>query len=170
MSSMDARPVLLPILQVGRGRLAGRCSSSFLRAPPSLRFGHPDVTTDDTAPPCKAPSLPGARGSYTSGSDIRVPSRVLSAAKQGGRSAREGGFPCRSEGRYSAPTHPACRNEDDNRLSKRKLRNEPSGPPPARTYPSQPAHPEERASWRHRSSPRRARVQRLHARRRQPQG
>ena len=30
----------------------GWCSSSFLQGhPPSLRFGHPDVTSDDTAPP-----------------------------------------------------------------------------------------------------------------------
>ena len=36
----------------GWGRYEGRCSSSFLQGhPPSLRFGHPDVTSDDTAPP-----------------------------------------------------------------------------------------------------------------------
>ena len=49
-------------------------------------------------------------------------------------------------------------------------RNEPSGPPPARTCPSRPAHPAEHAGRRHRSSPRRVRVRRLHARRRQPRG
>ena len=44
------------ILQVGGAQLAGRCSSSFLQGhPPSLRFGHPDVTTDDTAPLMLAP-------------------------------------------------------------------------------------------------------------------
>ena len=33
-------------------REEGRCSSSFLQGhPPSLRFRHPDVTSDDTAPP-----------------------------------------------------------------------------------------------------------------------
>ncbi len=42
---------------------------------------------------------------------------------------------------------------------------EPSGPPPARICPSRPAHPEEHAGRRHRSSPRPARVRRLHAHR-----
>ena len=44
-------------------------------------------------------------------------------------------------------------------------RNEPSDPPPARTCPSRPVHPEEHAGRRHRSSPRPVRVRRLHAHR-----
>ena len=74
------------------------------------------------------------------------------------------GCPKRSEGGFPVGTRTTTAFPSGNRGAK------PSGPPPARTYPSRPAHPEERAGWRHRSSPRRARVQRLHARRRQPQG
>ena len=147
------------------GHVEGWCSSSFLQGhPPSLRFGHPDVTSDDTAPPrtlgyprwravfsgcalrvshgrspmrseeraerpgdgcpcvgaeetCGVPSQPAGRGrtpplhayqallgrvGAPSGSDIRVPSRVLSAAKRGRVEHPRGGFPCRSVGR-SAP-------------------------------------------------------------------
>ena len=82
-----------------------RCSPSFLQGhPPSLRFGHPDVTTDDTAPPHARTRL--ERGvAIPSGSDIRVPSRVLSAAKQGEGGAPERvGSPAGAEERYSVPT------------------------------------------------------------------
>ncbi len=70
------------------------------------------------------------------------------------------GCPKRSEGGFpvGTRTNTAFRAEPSGR-------NEPSGPPPARTYPSRPAHPAERAGRRHRSSPRRARVRRLHAHR-----
>ena len=81
-------------------------SSSFLQGhPPSLRFGHPDVTTDDTAPPHARTRL--ERGvAIPSGSDIRVPSRVLSAAKQGEDGAPERvGSPAGAEEGYSVPTH-----------------------------------------------------------------
>ena len=145
----------------------GLCSSSFLQGhPPSLRFGHPDVTTDDTAPPHARTRL--ERGvAIPSGSDIRVPSRVLSAAKQGeGRSAREGGFPTGAKEGYSVPTHPLpVGTRTIPAFPSGSRGNEPSGPPPARTCPSRPAHPEEHAGRRHRSSPRRARVRRLHAHR-----
>ena len=72
--------------------------------PPSLRFGHPDVTTDDTAPPHARTRL--ERGvAIPSGSDIRVPSRVLSAAKQGEGGAPERvGSPAGAEEGYSVPT------------------------------------------------------------------
>ena len=72
--------------------------------PPSLRFGHPDVTTDDTAPPRDAPGLAGAGVAIPSGSDIRVPPRALSAAKQG-RAERPGaaGAPAGAEEGYSVP-------------------------------------------------------------------
>ena len=169
MSSMVTRPgfpyLFAVLVTLG---CEGLCSSSFLQGhPPSLRFGHPDVTTDDTAPPHARTRL--ERGvAIPSGSDIRVPSRVLSAAKQGegGAPERVGSLQERRKGIAYPPT-PACRNEDDNCLSVRKSiqGSEPSGPPPARTYPSRPAHPEEHAGRRHRSSPRRARVRRLHAHR-----
>ena len=72
--------------------------------PPSLRFGHPDVTTDDTAPPRDAPGLAGAGVAIPSGSDIRVPPRALSAAKQG-EAERPGaaGAPAGAEEGYSVP-------------------------------------------------------------------
>ena len=65
----------------------GRCSSSFLQGTRPRKLGHPDVTTDDTAPP-HAQALLGRAGA-PSESDIRVPSRVLSAAKQGESGAPE---------------------------------------------------------------------------------
>ena len=76
--------------------------------PPSLRFGHPDVTTDDTAPPRHAHTSPERRVAIPSGSDIRVPPRTLSAAKQG-EAERPGaaGAPAGAEEGYSVPTHPA---------------------------------------------------------------
>ena len=85
--------------------------------PPSLRFGHPDVTTDDTAPP-RAPRTAGV--AIPSGSDIRVPPRALSAAKQG-EAERPGaaGTPAGAEEGYIVHPPSPCKNEDDNRLSKR---------------------------------------------------
>ena len=77
--------------------------------PPSLRFGHPDVTTDDTAPPLAPSRVPRTAGvAIPSGSDIRVPTRTLSAAKQG-EAERPGaaGAPAGAEEGYSVPTHPA---------------------------------------------------------------
>ena len=97
--------------------------------PPSLRFGHPDVTTDDTAPPHARARL--ERGvAIPAGSDIRVPSRVLSAAKQGESGAPERvGSPAGAKEGYSVPTPylqerrkgiayppPTCRNEDEYRF------------------------------------------------------
>ena len=85
--------------------------------PPSLRFGHPDVTFGRHRPSaCPSPE-PGV--AIPSGSDIRVPTRALSAAKQG-EAERPGaaGAPAGAEEGYSVPPSP-CRNEDDNRLSKR---------------------------------------------------
>ena len=72
---------------------------------PSLRFGHPDVTTDDTAPPLAPSRVPRTAGvAIPSGSDIRVPPRALSAAKQG-RAERPGaaGAPAGAEEGYSIP-------------------------------------------------------------------
>ena len=73
--------------------------------PPSLRFGHPDVTTDDTAPPLAPSRVPRTAGvAIPSGSDIRVPPRALSAAKQG-EAERPGaaGAPAGAEEGYSVP-------------------------------------------------------------------
>ena len=97
-------PVLICsfVVVVRGGRLRrGRRSSSFLQGhPPSLRFGHPDVTTDDTAPPCEAPGLAGAQGSYTLRKRHQgTLSGALRSEARRERSAREGGFPCRSGGR-----------------------------------------------------------------------
>ena len=52
--------------------------------PPSLRFGHPDVTSDDTAPPhTKLPEV--ARRVFRM--RPQGVTRTLSAAKQGGSGA-----------------------------------------------------------------------------------
>ena len=61
--------------------------------PPSLRFGHPDVTTDDTAPP---EATSGCR-----------PGRSPQRSKE--RTERPGaaGAPAGAEEGYSVPTHPA---------------------------------------------------------------
>ena len=86
--------------------------------PPSLRFGHPDVTTDDTAPPLTPSRVPRTAGvAIPSGSDIRVPPRALSAAKQG-EAERPGaaGAPAGAEEGYSVPPTPSCRNEDEYRF------------------------------------------------------
>ena len=110
MSSMVTRPEFPYLFAVLFAcEVAGRCSSSFLQGhPPSLRFGHPDVTTDDTAPPRHAHTSPERRVAIPSGSDIRVPPRTLSAAKQG-EAERPGtaGAPAGAEEGYSVPTHPA---------------------------------------------------------------
>ena len=70
-------------------------------------------SSGDAAPPHDAPSLAGAWVAIPSGSDIRVPTRALSAAKQGeGGASGCGGCPCRSGGGYSVPPTQPCRNED----------------------------------------------------------
>ena len=62
--------------------------------------------SDDTAPPHARTKLE-RRVAIPSGSDIRVPSRVLSAAKQGEGGAPERvGSPAGAEEGYSVPTHP----------------------------------------------------------------
>ena len=91
-----------------------RYSSSFLQGhPPSLRFGHPDVTTDDTAFPRWGtmrvrPRFPGSRSRPRCRSvPVHLPKATSGyplgcspqRSKERERSAREGGFPCRSVGR-----------------------------------------------------------------------
>ena len=70
--------------------------------PPSLRFGHPDVTFGRHRP--SARTSPEPRVAIPSGSDIRVPTRALSAAKQG-ETERPGaaGAPAGAEEGYSVP-------------------------------------------------------------------
>ena len=82
--------------------------------PPSLRFGHPDVTYGRHRP--SARTSPEPRVAIPAGSDIRVPTRTLSAAKQG-EAERPGavGAPAGAEEGYSVPPSP-CRNEDEYRF------------------------------------------------------
>ena len=80
--------------------------------PPSLRFGHPDVTSDDTAFPRWGtvrvrPRFPGSRSRPRCRSvPVHLPKATsgypLGCSPQRSkeeRSTREGGFPCRSVGR-----------------------------------------------------------------------
>ena len=156
--------VLVPLNMGGAGRRI---------FPPRLRRGtrHPD------APPSPRSASESVRADTLRAhpENAAAPAQYPSAERRY-RPKVTSGCPKRSEG--GCP----CRNEDDNRLSKRnpsvpslskrkpREGNEPSGPPPARTYPSRPAHPEEHAGWRHRSSPRRVRARRLHAHRWQLRG
>ena len=75
-------------------------------------------SSGDGAPP-RAPShVPQTAGvAIPSGSDIRVPPRALSAAKQG-RAERPGaaGAPAGAEEGYSVPPTQPCRNEDEYRF------------------------------------------------------
>ena len=85
--------------------------------PPSLRFGHPDVTTDDTAPPHDAPSLAGAGVAIPSGSDIRVPpGRSPQRSKERAERPGAAGAPAGAEEGYSVPPTPSCRNKDEYRF------------------------------------------------------
>ena len=170
---MVTRPVLLPYF-AGRTGLArgtvlvlvpltmGRAGRRIF--PPRLRRGtrHPD-----------APPSPRSASESVRADTLRAHTENAAAPAQYPSAERRyrpnvtSGCPKRSEG--GCP----CRNEDEYRFSKRNRASrveankgsEPSGPPPAKTCPNRPAHPEERAGRRHRSSPRRARVRRLHAHR-----
>ena len=168
-------------------RLERRLSSSFLQGTRPRKLGHPDVTTDDTAFPrwdTVRPRFPVGRSGRRSASlswprcrsePVHLPKATsgyplgCSPRRSKERAERPRGWVPLQERRkgIAYPPTPACRNEDDNCLSVRKSiqGSEPSGPPPAKTYPSRPAHPEEHAGRRHRSSPRPARVRRLHAHR-----
>ena len=82
------------------GFAEGRCSSSFLQGhPPSLRFGHPDVTFGRHRP-SSCSHQAGTRGSYTLRKRHQgTLSGALRSEARRERSTREGGFPCRSGGR-----------------------------------------------------------------------
>ena len=76
--------------------------------PPSLRFGHPDVTTDDTAPPRDAPSLAGTRGSYTLRKRHQgtLSGALRSEARKSGAPERVGSPVGAEEGYSVPPTQP----------------------------------------------------------------
>ena len=135
-------------------------------APPSPCFAAESVRADTLrAHPenAAAPALcPSAERRYRPKVTSGCPKRSEGGSPVGTRTITV--FPCGAKLSTVSPSRAA------HPVRKPRRGSEPSGPPPARTYPSRPAHPEERAGWRHRSSPRRARVQRLHARQRQPQG
>ena len=187
MSSMDARPRLptyLGLLRWGlrdgvrpRSSQHGRGGAPHISSAPTQ--GHP--SPGRSAPPCFAAESVRADTLRAHPENAAAPAQYPSAERRyrpyvtsGCPKRSEGGspvgtrtitvFPCGAKLSTVSPSRAA------HPVRKPRRGSEPSGPPPARTYPSRPAHPEERAGWRHRSSPRRARVQRLHARRRQPQG
>ena len=95
-------PYLFAVLELwfAEGFAEGRCSSSFLQGhPPSLRFGHPDVTFGRHRP-SSCSHQAGAQGSYTLRKRHQgTLSGALRSEARRERSAREGGFPCRSAGR-----------------------------------------------------------------------
>ena len=95
------------------GLARGSAPSSFLQGhPPSLRFGHPDVTTEAT----ETSTHPPNRCSYVFRKRPQGVTRTLSAAKQGGAERPGDGCPCvgaeetcsapRSLRRREVPTHP----------------------------------------------------------------
>ena len=137
----------------------GRSALSLLRCGEHPR-GYPDVASGRCTGTLRqrgqerlAEQLPGKRGRTRSVTCYPQRGKAVSSVVTSGCPKRsEGGCPCRNEDEYRFP----CRAE---------RRNEPSGLPPAKTCPSRPAHPEEHAGRRHHSSPRRARVRRLHAHR-----
>ena len=139
----------IPFPPVRCGHVEGRCSSSFLQGhPPSLRFGHPDVTFGRHRP-LRAPKhcqgepvhLPEATSGYPLGCS---PQRSKEE-----RSTREGGFPCRSVGR-SAPAA--------------SHRNANTAPEPASCRSCPAAHSREREP----NAPRSAQPPASNQRRRQP--
>ena len=106
------------------GLARGSAPSSLLQGhPPSLRFGHPDVTTEATETSTHPPEVayrcahrePLGAATF-SGSALRVSHGRSSAAKQGGTERPGDGCPCvgaeetcsapRSLRRREVPTHP----------------------------------------------------------------
>ena len=91
------------------GLARGSAPSSFLQGhPPSLRFGHPDVTSDDTAPP-RPPGYLRWRAVF-SGSALRV-SHGRSPQRSKEKAERPGdGCPCvGAEETCGVPSQPAGR-------------------------------------------------------------
>ena len=66
--------------------------------PPSLRFGHPDITTEDTCPSVRSCQFASGGGyAFRKRHQGAVPGALRSEARKSGASGR-GGFPCRSGG------------------------------------------------------------------------
>ena len=109
MSSMVTRPGFPYLFAVLFAcEVEGRRSFSFLQGhPPSLRFGHPDVTTNDTALPRDAPGLAGTQGSYTLRKRHQgtLSGALRSEARKSGAPERVGS-PAGAEEGYSVPTRP----------------------------------------------------------------
>ena len=100
----------IPVLICGFGVVVcggyGVRPRSYRGTRPRFASGTLMSLSDDTAPPHVRTRLE-RRVAIPSGSDIRVPSRVLSAAKQGEGGAPERvGSPAGAEEGYSVPTHP----------------------------------------------------------------
>ena len=107
----------------------GRCSSSFLQGhPPSLRFGHPDVTFGRHRPSARPSTARASRCTFRQRHQGTLSGALRSEARKG-RSTREGGFPCRSVGRSA----PAASHRNANTASE---------PVSCRSYPA--AHSRER--------------------------
>ena len=123
-------------------RLEGRCSSSFLQGhPPSLRFGHPDVTFGRHRPSARPSTIRASRCTFRKRHQGTLSGALRSEARRE-RSTREGGFPCRSVGRCAPAA--SRRNANDAFLKRFSVRSYPaahsrerepnaprSAPPPA---------------------------------------
>ena len=117
----------------------GRCSSSFLQGhPPSLRFGHPDVTTDNTAP-LRTLGYLRWRAVF-SGSALRV-SHGRSPQRSKEKAERPGdGCPCvGAEETCGVPSPPARRGRTPPLLHRPhplEMRVPPPEPASCRSYPA----------------------------------
>ena len=100
--------------EINRGR-GGARPRSYRGTRPRFASGTLMSLSDDTAPP-RAQALPGRAGA-PSESDIRVPSRVLSAAKQGEAEHPRGWVPLQERRKVRTDRFPRPgRNEDEYRF------------------------------------------------------
>ena len=136
-------------------RLEGRCSSSFLQGhPPSLRFGHPDVTFGRHRPSTRTLGYPRWRAVF-SGCALRV-SHGRSPQRSKERAERPGdGCPCvGAEETCGVPSPPARRRRTPPLLHRPhplEMRVPPPEPVSCRSYPA--AHSREREPNAPRSAP-----------------
>ena len=148
-------------------RLEGRCSSSFLQGhPPSLRFGHPDVTFGRHRPSTRTLGYPRWRAVF-SGCALRV-SHGRSPQRSKERAERPGdGCPCvGAEETCGVPSPPARRRRTPPLLHRPhplEMRVPPTEPFSCRSYPA--AHSHEREP----NAPRSAQPPASNQRQRQPQ-
>ena len=174
MSSMVTRPEFPYLFAVLKLWFAeGQCGGDGARPRSSHhgRSGAPHISSAPTqghpspgrsAPPCFAAESVRADTLRAYPENAAAPAQRPSAERRY-RPKVTSGCPKRSEGGFPVGTRTNTAFRAESMRSQAGA--EPSGPPPARTYPSRPAHPEEHAGRRHRSSPRPARVRRLHAHR-----